>query len=633
VVENTRNHPRARATWLRGLAAGAALCAASAAAHPAAAQSGLTEAMTYPVSAFEIEYALESPGQPDPRELLATEVELRVGSDGLLAPHPAAQNVRFRLDAVPPGSRFHPGALRAVNRALLAEFTKRGIGGVLITLPELDEDHGKDLRPLGRTALRVLIWTGRVEEVSTVADGERFAGESAAARTNRPEHAWIREGSPVTAGGEHALLRPGEIEDYAAELSRQPGRRVNPVLRPGVLEGATQLEYHVAEQKPWLVYAQASNTGTKATEDWRERFGVSETQLTGRDDVLHFDYVTDLHNVNAVWGDYGGPLWRVPRTRWRLEGAWSHYDASEVGLSELDFTGDEWSVGGRVQTNVFQHHDLFLDVFANASWHQIGVHNSLAGDETTDFFLPGGGLFATRVGEVWSFAMETSVSHNLKGLAGTASQKDLALLGRLGAEGEFTLFTWHGEGAVYPLPLLRHGSWQEEARLGAYDFAQELSVETLGQYSFGDRLVPQLQQIVGGLYTVRGYDQSVTAGDSVAIVRAEYRLHLPRLLEPSRSDTVPLLGSFRLRPENAFSFPDWDLIATAFIDAARVKNYDHINDEHDQSIHSLGFGAELRLSRYLSAALYVAWPQVRLMDNDPTLGSKPKLNTAITVMY
>ena len=28
---------------------------------------------------------------------------------------------------------------------------------------------------------------------------------------------------------------------------------------------------------------------------------------------------------------------------------------------------------------------------------------------------------------------------------------------------------------------------------------------------------------------MRGYDQSVTAGDSVAIVRAEYRLHLPRL--------------------------------------------------------------------------------------------------------
>ena len=633
MVESTRNHPHGRATWLRRLALGAALCAAVATSRPAAAQSALVEAKTYPVSAFTIEYALESPEQPDPSALLATEVELRVGTDGLLAPHPAAQNVRFRLDAVPPGSRFHPGALRAVNRALLAEFTKRDIGGVLITLPELDEAHGRDLRPPGQTALRVRIWTGRVQEVSTVADGERFGDESAAERTNRPEHDWIREGSPVTAGGEHALLRPGEIEDYAAELSRQPGRRVSPVLRPGELEGATQLEYHVAEQKPWLVYAQVSNTGTKATNDWRERFGMSDTQLTGRDDVLHFDYVTDLGNVNAVWGDYGGPLWHVPRVRWLVDGSWSHYDASEVGLSQLDFTGDEWYTGGRLQAQVFQFHDLFVDVFAGARWQQIGVENSIAGDETTDFFMPGGGVYATRVGEVWSFELESSFSHNFKDVAGTADKKDLARLGRTGAEPEFTLFTWHGEGAVYPLPLLRH-AWTEEARLGPYDFVHELSVETLGQYSFGDRLVPQLQQVAGGLYTVRGYEQSVTAGDSVAIVRAEYRLHLPRLLEPSQeAPVVPLLGSFRLRPENAFTFPDWDFIARAFVDAAKVKQYDRADGEHSQLIHSLGFGGELRFSRYLSARLDLAWPQVRLYDNTPTLGNKPRLHTAITVLY
>src|SRR4029453_11336912 len=142
------------------------------------------------------------------------------------------------------------------------------------------------------------------------------------------------------------------------------------------------------------------------------------------------------------------------------------------------------------------------------------------------------------------------------------------------------------------------------------------------------------QQVAGGLYTVRGYEQSVTAGDTVAIVRAEYRLHLPRLLEPSvDAPVVPLLGTFRVRPENAFSFPDWDLIARAFFDGARVLQYEKKDSlEHNAIIHSLGFGGGLRLSPSFSASLDVAWPQRRLNHNDPEL-EKPRLHGVITVLY
>jgi hemolysin activation/secretion protein len=520
-----------------------------------------------------------------------------------------------------------------VNRVLLEEITRRGIGGVLVTLPDLDEERGRDLRPPGETALRVRIWTGRVEEIATLADGERFAADSLAARSNRPEHAFIREGSPVTAGGERGLLRPLEIEEYAARLSRQPGRRVSPVLRPGTLPGATRLEYHVAEQKPWLAYAQVSNTGTEATHDWRTRFGASHSQLLGRDDVLSLDYVTDFGEVHALWGEYGGPVWRMPRLRWRVDSAWSQYDASDVGLAELDFSGDETQVGGRLQANVFQHRDLFLDVFAGLRWQRIGVDHSITGDAESDFLMPGGGLYATRVGEVWSFAAEAGVAHNIDSVS--ADDDELEILGRPDPTADFTLFTWQTETAFYPLTLLRRASWREESELGAYDFVHELAFESLGQIAFDDaRLVPQLQQVAGGLYSVRGYEQSVTAGDSVAIVRAEYRVHLPRLLEPSQdAAAVPLLGSFRVRPESAFTFPDWDLIARAFVDAAHVVQYAGADiNEENETIHALGFGLELRLLRYFSARLDVAFPQRRLEDNDPEL-DKPRLHTVISVLY
>jgi hypothetical protein len=635
VVESTR------------IALTAVFCAWIAAA-PAAAQAPRLESETYPVSGFDIEYALDAPGQPDPAELLATEVELRVGTAGLLPPHPMAENVRFRLDAVPPGSRFHAGALRQVNRVLLAEFTRRDIGGVLVTMPDLDERTGIDQRAAGDTRVRVRIWTGRVEGVSTLADGERFAGESLADRSNRPEHAWIREGSPVTAGGERALLRPTEVEEYAAQLSRQPGRRVSPVLRPGELDGATRLEYHVAEHKPWLVYAQASNTGTEATSDWRERFGFSHTQLTGRDDVLRFDYVTDFDSVHAVWGEYGGPIWRVPRLRWSVDGSWNDYDSSEVGISEVDFNGSEWSVGGRLDANVLQFGDLFVDLFAATHWNRIHVDNSIVAEAGSNFLLPAGGVAAEHVGEVWSLGAELGFTGNIADLADTDTGGSLDALGRTDADRDFAMMTWNAETAMYPLTLLRRASWREESELGAYDFVQELAFQTLGQFTFDDkRLVPQLQQVAGGLYTVRGYEQSVTAGDTVAIVRAEYRLHLPRLLEPSAAaPVVPLLGTFRVRPENAYSFPDWDLIARAFVDAAHVVQYKSDvrvctgddppvctqTNEPNETIWALGFGGELRLSRYFSASLDVAYPQRRLERNDPEL-DKPRLHAVITVLY
>jgi hypothetical protein len=601
----------------------------------AAAQAPRSETETYPVSGFDIEYALEAPGQPAPAELLQTEVELRPGVDGFLPPHPMAESVRFPIGAVPPGSRFHAGALRQVNRTLLAEFTRRDIGGVLVTLPDLDERTGVDRRAPGDTRMRVLIWTGRVEGVSTLADGERFASDSPAERTNLPEHAWIREGSPVTAGGERALLRPQEIEDYAAQLSRQPGRRVSPVLRPGELQGATRLEYHVAEQKPWLAYAQVSNTGTPATSDWRERFGFSHTQLTGHDDVLRFDYITDFDSVHAIWGEYGAPIWRTPRLRWKVDGSWNDYDSSEVGISDVDFSGTDWSFGGRLDANVFQHRDLFVDVFAMAHWNRIHVKNSFQGEAGSNFFLPGGGIALERIGQVWSLGSELGFSGNLADFADTDTGESLDNLGRTDSDRSFAMMTWHAETAFYPLTLLRRASWSNEGELGPYDFVQELSFETLGQYTFGDkRLVPQLQQVAGGLYTVRGYEQSATAGDTVFIFRGEYRVHLPRLLEPSTdAPVVPLLGTFRVRPENAYSFPDWDLIAKGFLDAAKVDlNGDHVNNEHNERIWSLGFGGELRFARYFSAGLDVAWPQRRLFLNDPEL-EKPTLHGVITVLY
>jgi len=88
-----------------------------------------------------------------------------------------------------------------------------------------------------------------------------------------------------------------------------------------------------------------------------------------------------------------------------------------------------------------------------------------------------------------------------------------------------------------------------------------------------NRLIPNEEQAVGGLYTVRGYPESITAGDNAVIASLEYRFHLPRTFrvsEPGHIGERPIgwMGrDFRWAPQQSFGRADWDLIFKAFIDA------------------------------------------------------------------
>jgi len=607
---------------------------------------------SHPVSAFEIEYALPHPAHPPLAELRALEIEMRVTPGGLMEPHPATRNVRFRLDDVPPGTRIWASGLRHVNRRILGFFEERGIGGVIVTLPDLEEGSGRDLRARGDTALRVVVWTGRVENVATVADGDRFAGD-ARARTNRPEHRVVREGSPVTAGGEQGLLRPREIEEYAQRLSRHPGRRVDAKLRPGEEPGTARLDYHVAEHRPWLAYAALANNGTEATDALRERFGASHTQLTGHDDVLRLDYVTAaFDDVHAVFGSYEAPVWRVPRLRWKASGSYSEYDASELGVARLDFQGDQWEAGGRLVANVFQHGALFVDVFGGARWRRAAIDNDFVfGGSTTsrlgeeDFFLPEAGVGLAYESRAGRLSFEGSWESNLADVAAT-DRVGLASLGRVDPDPHFQILRWSGSLSVYLESLLYRGrGWEDPASTRRSTLAHEIVLSTRGQWSLGDRLVPQFEQIAGGLYTVRGYEQSVVAGDRAAIGSVEYRLHLARLLAPGGEPVeVPFVGPVQLRPTHVFARPDWDLVLKVFLDGARTWVVDARSEELDQTLASYGVGVELQLLRFLRAGVDVAWPRsgveactgtgpVCVPRDDPRPGDSPELHFSVTVMF
>jgi hemolysin activation/secretion protein len=224
-------------------------------------------------------------------------------------------------------------------------------------------------------------------------------------------------------------------------------------------------------------------------------------------------------------------------------------------------------------------------------------------------------------------------------VAGTDSET-LFELGRSQPDAHFERLRWNATLSFFlePIVLYRRG-WGDPGAPQRSTLAHEVVLNTRGQWSFGDRLLPQFQQIAGGLYTVRGYDQSVVAGDGAVIGSIEYRLHLARLLDPGAEPIeLPVLGPFQVWPRTVFTRPDWDLVLKAFVDGART--YETRTDEPSivnatedrESLLAYGVGVEVQFMRYLRAGVDIAWPRSKLSD-DSTGSDDPEIHAVATFMF
>ncbi len=594
---------------------------------------------SYLVTELPLEYIDPNPQFPAPADMANTRVELGRVADGIAAPRADTPLVSFRLADLPGMGlqRIYASGLRAIDQQLVFEFNRRDFHAIVVSpLPD-DVERGtrRDLRPQGQTRLRLGVYAGRVKDLRTFATGEEFEGQSE--KLDRPEHAWIREDSPIQPNTDQDLVRKDQLDAYLARLNRQPARRVDAEISPARTAGGVNLDYMVAESKPWWVYAQVEDTGTEETTELRERFGFVHSQLLKRDDVLQLDYITgDFDKVNAVVGSYEAPWKRGGRLRGRVYGSYSQYDASVLGFPDV-FNGKQSVFGAQLIANVFQHEELFLDTLVGLQWENVDVTNDLGGtQESEDFALGVFGARLQRLGLTSSLGGELTALHNFSGLAGTNADK-LQLLGRLGVdEDDFTVLRWDFDFGFFLEPLFSPRSWRDPAALQTKSLAHEIQLSFSGQNSLGDRLIPQQELVAGGLYTVRGYPEAAAVGDNLEIVSAEYRVHLPRLLKPGgQPKRLPVLGGFRSRPQYLYTFPDWDLMLKAFVDYAHVVPEDPDIAELTEDLLGVGVGMELHVLRYLSARVDygVALKDVVLADGKTHEKGDDEVHFSITLLY
>ncbi len=584
---------------------------------PEAAETPIDDGPVFVIRSFDVDYARPHPTHPPIGPLLEREIRLGRTESGYVGPRPGVATTTIWLSELPvlEEQRFHATAIRAVNEAIVEHFNDLGLIGVYV-LPDpndIDARTLEDRRPAGDESLGLLVWTGRVTQLRTVATGERVkgdrrilsAGELSADGTDWWKvdrvHRHILEQSPIQPADVdlgRSLLWRQSLDDYVYLLNRHPGRRVDAALSATGTQGEVNLDYLVNESKPWTVYAQIMNTGTESTGEWRQRFGVIDYQLTGRDDIASLDYVTSCFNeTHAVIASYEARVGEWDRLRWRAFGSWSQYTASEVGVQDDRFEGEDWTLGAELIWNVYQYRDFFVDWVVGGHWRHILVDNQTAllkGED--DFFLWNTGVRIERITDVARTTGSLMVEVNCPGIAGTDTA-EIQQFAREDVDQDWCVWKWDLLHSTYLEPLLfgeeyLTGGAGEEGRRPV--LAHEIAVWTRGQYARGWRLIPQEQQVVGGLYTIRGYPESASAGDTVILGTAEYRYHVPRAFAIRRESTRILGRPFRVAP-GTYEQPDWDLIGRVFCDVGRTLNTSRKSYENNETLVSWGVGLELQI--------------------------------------
>lgn len=600
---------------------------------------GECDGLPYPVTRFLIEYNLPNDQQPPADSLLDVMVTLGSTPKGFVSPYELYDNgdvitdirgvalprsgtnlVTMKIRDLPggTGATFYATALRAIYEAAAAHL-QQDFRSVFVLAAEdqiafrdMGEDiyQGDDLRDGINNDLRLVVWMAEVSEVRSNSSGFRLEKKIEQEKITRinaddPVHKRIREQSPVQKGD---LIRKDLVDNYIFRLNRHPGRRVDIAIAPGEEPQEATVDYLIGENKPWTAYFQLSNTGTEATSEWRQRFGFVHNQLSDHDDILRVDYITGnfdaSHSLNI---SYEFPL-LSDKLKLRTYGGYAEYTASDVGFADETFDGENLNVGTELVANLWQRRSLFLDGIAGIKWQSVDVNNTLLQQQgEDDFFTPYLGLILEQYTDDSSTFASVTTSWNMDEL--DAENKDR--LGRPGVDSYFTVVRFAAEHSTFLEPLFNKWGWfQGDDGKGLQNLTHEVSASLRGQWAVDNRLIPNEEDVAGGLFSVRGYPESVVAGDDVIIASLEYRFHLPTAFgtsEPGRwgdKRMTEVFGSdFRWRPQQEFGRADWDLIFKAFIDFGNTDSVDKQPGEESDTLVGTGVGLELVFKRNLSMRL------------------------------
>jgi hemolysin activation/secretion protein len=478
---------------------------------------------------------------------------------------------------------LEPGEPRRVSTRTVQGFTQyvlsayqhRNYAGVYVYVPA--EAVGEELK-LEDGLLPIEVIEAVVSEVTITAYNpdqeeveECLLGESV-----------IREWSPVKAG---EVVNQKELDDFINLLNLNPDRYVSARVSKGAEPKSISVGYDIYEASPWHWYAQVDNAGSKQRR-WSPRFGLINTNLTGRDDRFTAVYqfpIDEAEENYSMFGSYEFPVF-TPRLRLNVYAGYSEFNIDPEGASGFNFFGNGWFYGGLLRYNVHQQDGWFFDVTTSVSQEKSKItsslFNSVLGSEVT-MNLWGLGVDIHKSDDM----SNTSVAFNRIQSVGGSDDSDFDQA-RPGADSDFNIYTISAGHSRY---------------LDA-DKIQRVS-GSLRWVQPNERLVPARMTVFGGLYSVRGYKENEVVADGGTLLSAQYEYDLVKHYEAveginSEVGPMPAEKPFLRR-----------FAPLAFIDMARAKvKHPAAGEKNAEELCSVGIGTAITLGDHFDAGIYYGFP-------------------------
>jgi len=411
-------------------------------------------------------------------------------------------------------------------------------------------------------------------------------------------HNW----SPVKEG---RVMNRKKLDDYINLLNLNPDRYVSAVVSKGSESDSLAVKYNVYEANPWHYFIQVDNSGTKDIQ-WHPRFGVINTNLLGYDDKFTAIYQTLPDSTwdedYAIYGAYDFPI-AGPKLRLNLFGGYNEFDITDP---DLNFLGSGKFAGGTLRYNALQLDDWFFDVTGTIQYEE--------SKSSPDLPFPD---FDTNIHmALWGAGADLYKTTDM-----TDTFFGFSMLSPFNSSDQAEMNIARGSGTVDD----RFHVYYFNARHSRYldvDKIQRASA-SFRFITSDDRLVPSKMTSFGGMYTIRGYDESEIVADGGLIASLQYEYDLVR------KGQIELFGQEVDEKERKPFLKK--LAPLVFLDYGQARVQDATaTEETDEELCSVGGGLIAELGDNLSGTVYYGYP---LIPTDDTRSGKGRVHAGFLLRW
>ncbi len=490
-------------------------------------------------------------------------------------------------------------SIQGLTQYILTVYQKKNYAGIYVYVPAAAFETGQELE---QGILPIKILEAPVTQVSSkYSDVQNQPVEQGYLRVSL-----LEEWSPIEAG---QVADRKALDDYLNLLNQNPDRYVAATVSQGDEPETLAVTYNVYEAKPDHYFIQMDNAGTKDVQ-WKPRFGYINTNLLGYDDKLTAIYQVPLDSQwdeeYALYGAYDLPIFG-PRLRLKLYAGYNQFDIAEAGAN--NFIGRGQFYGGTLRYNVFQTNDWFFDVTGGLRYEESKATSSI-----NPFFVADEvHIFS------WSYGVQvyktTDMADTFFGFeqVNSIDGSDQSVFDAIrfdfanGSEKYFNIYT----------TTARHSQYLDTNKIQRFS----------GSFKWitsDERLAPVRMTSFGGMYTVRGYDESeITAdGGILASVQYEYDLIQKQMTELYGTDTTEEDRKPFLRKLAPLVFADYGLAKTE--DAIKPA------EDDDLELFSVGGGVITELGENFTGTVYYGYP---LINTDDTRTGKGRLHVGLLLRW